>query len=451
MKITKIKPIGYCKGVYQAINTVYDVVKQYPHLPIYCMGQIVHNDFINHQFEKLGVHIITKNKMQFLHSIEKGVVIFSAHGTSQDLLKKAQEKNLIVINTICPYVLKEMNIVQKYVNEGFEILYIGKKNHPEAEAICSISANIHLIETMEDAKKFQINHSKLFLTNQSTLSITNLYEFFQYFKKKYPLRKYLVKNIRLYLIVTAVYIPISIYSGNMPKSILEFIKQLLFDGTFYHLWYFPAAIIGCVLLACLTKKSVQAAVYFSLIAYVIGVFGDSYYGLIENVPLLRTLYTGIFYVSSYTRNGIFFAPIYILLGMLLAVPEFHCGEQVCKWGLALASLLMLLEGWITYSFHIQKHNSMYFFLLPVMYFLFQLLLKVSGKAPAWIRNGSMMLYIIHPAVIVAQRLIAKVTGLTKILVDNSFFQYISVCLLSLAAMFIIQIFFERGGRNVSKR
>lgn len=74
------------------------------------------------------------------------------------------------------------------------------------------------------------------------------------FKKKYPLRKYLVKNIRLYLIVTAVYIPISIYSGNMPKSILEFIKQLLFDGTFYHLWYFPAAIIGCVLLACLTKN-----------------------------------------------------------------------------------------------------------------------------------------------------------------------------------------------------
>ena len=44
----------------------------------------------------------------------------------------------------------------------------------------------------------------------------------------------------------------------------------------------------------------------------IGVFGDSYYGLIENVPLLRSLYTGIFYISSYTRNGIFFAPIYIV-------------------------------------------------------------------------------------------------------------------------------------------
>ena len=171
---------------------------------------------------------------------------------------------------------------------------------------------------------------------------------FSNFKKKSPIHKYLVKNIRLYLIVTAIYIPISVYSGNIPNSIMELMKQLLFDGTFYHLWYFPAADIGCILLACLTKKSILAAVYFSIIAYVIGIFGDSYYGIIENVPFLHTLYNGIFFVSSYTRNGIFFAPIYILLGMLLAVPEFHCRENICKWGLVLSSLFMLLEGWVTY-------------------------------------------------------------------------------------------------------
>ena len=205
---------------------------------------------------------------------------------------------------------------------------------------------------------------------------------FSNFKKKSPIHKYLVKNIRLYLIVTAIYIPISVYSGNMPHSIMELMKQLLFDGTFYHLWYFPAAVIGCILLACLTKKSILAAVYFSIIAYVIGIFGDSYYGIIENVPFLHTLYNGIFFVSSYTRNGIFFAPIYILLGMLLAVPEFHCRENICKWGLVLSSLFMLLEGWVTYSLNLQKHNSMYLFLLPVMYFLFQLLLNISGRVPA---------------------------------------------------------------------
>ena len=100
------------------------------------------------------------------------------------------------------------------------------------------------------------------------------------------------------------------------------------------------------------------------------------------------------------------------------------GKHICKWGLVLSSLFMLLEGWITYSLNLQKHNSMYLFLLPVMYFLFQLLLNISGRVPAWIRGGSMMLYIIHPAVIIVVRGIAKVTRLTKILVDNTFIQYI---------------------------
>ena len=137
--------------------------------------------------------------------------------------------------------------------------------------------------------------------------------------------------------------------------------------------------------------------------------------------------------------------------MLLAVPEFHCRENICKWGLVLSSLLMLLEGWVTYSLNLQKHNSMYLFLLPVMYFLFQLLLNISGRVPAWIRGGSMMLYIIHPAVIIVVRGIAKVTRLTKILVDNTFIQYIFVCILSLIAAFCIQVFLERGNRNVPKR
>ncbi len=126
--------------------------------------------------------------------------------------------------------------------------------------------------------------------------------------------------------MTAIYIPISVYSGNMPHSIMELMKQLLFDGTFYHLWYFPAAIIGCILLACLTKKSILAAVYFSIIAYVIGIFGDSYYGIIENVPFLHTLYNGIFLVSSYTRNGIFFAQFIFCLGCSLLFPNFIVGK-----------------------------------------------------------------------------------------------------------------------------
>ena len=227
------------------------------------------------------------------------------------------------------------------------------------------------------------------------------------------------------------------------SSIIELIKWLFFDGTFYHLWYFPAAIIGCILIVILVRKSIKVAVYFSIIAYTIGLLGDSYYGIIKNVPVIGSLYDMIFCISSYTRNGILFAPAFILLGMLLTIPQIHCSKDICKKGFILFFVLMILEGFFTYHFNIQKHNSMYVFLIPVMFFLFQLLLTISGKIPAWIRNGSMLIYVIHPMVIVLLRGIAKLTHHTKLLIDNTMVQYFFVCVLSVIIAGFIQRFLER--------
>ncbi|MBD5089439.1 MAG: acyltransferase family protein [Clostridiales bacterium] len=271
------------------------------------------------------------------------------------------------------------------------------------------------------------------------------------FQKQHSVRKYLTKNIGLYFAATIFYLPLSLYSRNMPHSIAELLKQLFFDGTFYHLWYFPAAIIGCILLIFLIKKSLRIAVIFSIIAYVIGLFGDSYYGIVKDVPFLGSLYDGIFHISSYTRNGIFFAPVFILMGVLLNNSKFHCSTHILKLGFVVSLVLMLLEGFLTYTLKLQKHNSMYFLLIPTMYFLFQLLLKIPGKAPAWLRNDSMLLYIIHPAVIVLIRGIAKVTKSTKLLIDNTFVQYLSVCLLSLIIVYFITLVFGRRKERCIKR
>ncbi len=186
MKITKVYPIGFCQGVHQAIQKVYEVIETYSSLPIYCIGQIVHNDAVNQDFIQKGVQILTINKEEAIQKITHGVVIFSAHGTNPALIQKAKEKQLIVIDTICPYVQKEMQIISRYVKNQYDIVYIGKKNHPEAQAICSLSPHIHLIETLQDAKVLNLNNKKLFLTNQTTISILDLKEIFAYFKEKYP-------------------------------------------------------------------------------------------------------------------------------------------------------------------------------------------------------------------------------------------------------------------------
>ncbi|MCI8327600.1 MAG: acyltransferase family protein [Lachnospiraceae bacterium] len=273
------------------------------------------------------------------------------------------------------------------------------------------------------------------------------------FKRKYPIRKYFVKNIGLYLMATLLYLPIVIYSKKMPHGIMGLLKQVFFDGTFYHLWYFPAVIIGCALLMFLIKKSMRAAIIFSFVAYVIGLFGDSYYGIVKGIPWLKTIYGAIFSISSYTRNGIFFAPIFILLGILAAMPRYRCRKQVCKIGCVVSLILMLAEGLLIYHFKIQRHHSMYLFLIPTTYFLFQLLLFIRGKVPSWFRSGSMFIYLIHPAVIILVRGIAKAAKLTEILVDHTFVQYIVVCILSLLMIswIPIQNLLKRREKNVSKR
>lgn len=186
MKVLKLTPYGYCKGVYDAINTVLSIKEKYPNTPIYCIGQIVHNQYINEKIAQCGIKIIEKDKLEALKEINSGVVIFSAHGTSKKILNKARDKGLIVIDTVCPFVKKGMDIIDSYLKENYEIIYIGKKNHPEAIASTSISNKIHLVETLEDLKQLKINTDKIFLTNQTTISVNDLKQFYEFAKEKYP-------------------------------------------------------------------------------------------------------------------------------------------------------------------------------------------------------------------------------------------------------------------------
>lgn len=270
-------------------------------------------------------------------------------------------------------------------------------------------------------------------------------------EKRRSFQKFFVKNFSVYVVATLFYVPVSWYAGKLPHSVGEFFKKFFFDGTFYHLWYFPAVLTGCLLLVLLVRKSVLPALAFAIPAYLIALLGDSYYGLIRGVPALKTLYDSMEKTIGQTRNGIFFAPIFLLMGMMLAMPKFRCSRQFSYWGAGVSVCCMLMEGYVSYHMHLQKHNSMYLFLAPTMYFVFQILLYIPGKAPAWVRNSSMLLYIIHPAVIIGLRVIAKKANLTELLIEHTFVHYLAVCALSILAVWLIQVIFGRRGEYVPER
>ena len=252
--------------------------------------------------------------------------------------------------------------------------------------------------------------------------------------------KFLKKTALLYAGVTILYLPIQIYAGNLPKEhfLPELIKDVVFDGTFYHLWYLPASILGVALFGPLVRKfGAEGMLPATLVLYAVGLLGDSYYGFGQSLPFFQELYKGIFWFSDYTRNGLFFAPVFLILGAAVAQPGKNRKPSVRGdgIGLAISFALMAAEAFWVRSMNWPRHDSMYIMLVPGMYFLFRLLTIPQGGAPKILRSGSMLVYLLHPMAILAVRALAKGLHAQAVLVDNGVIYYLAVVLISAAAAF----------------
>lgn len=247
------------------------------------------------------------------------------------------------------------------------------------------------------------------------------------------LRKFIKKTALIYAAAIVIYIPINIYNGYFSEDNLlpKIIKDIVFDGTLYHLWYLPAAIVGAVIAWYLVKQwAYRKAFAVTLVLYIVGLFGDSYYGIAENIPSLNSFYHLIFQVSDYTRNGIFFAPIFFVLGGYISDNKDKLSFKKSIIGFTTCFSLMFAEALTLHRFELQRHDSMYVFLLPSICFLFYFLMHFKGKNRAQLRTISLIIYIIHPFVIVLICLFAKITHLQNALVENSLIHYLLVCIIS---------------------
>lgn len=189
MEIKRVVPSGYCKGVVNAINIVKKTKEQYPNENIYILGMIVHNSYVSKQMEDLGVITLEDpnlSKEELLGTIDKGVVIFTAHGISDKIKQKALDKGLICVDASCVDVLKNKDLIKSYLDKGYDVVYFGKKKHPEAEAILSLSNNIHLVSNISDIDNLNISNDNLFITNQTTMSYLEVEDMLKLIKDKCP-------------------------------------------------------------------------------------------------------------------------------------------------------------------------------------------------------------------------------------------------------------------------
>ncbi|MEK3884156.1 4-hydroxy-3-methylbut-2-enyl diphosphate reductase [Paenibacillus sp. PL2-23] len=189
MEIVKISPRGYCYGVVDAMVLALQTAKnlELPR-PIYILGMIVHNAHVTEAFEKEGVITLDgANRLEILDRIDEGTVIFTAHGVSPEVRERARQKGLSVVDATCPDVTKTHDLIREKTADGYHIIYIGKKGHPEPEGAVGVAPSfVHLIEKEEEIEGLQVPEGRLIITNQTTMSQWDIRHIIQRLQEKYP-------------------------------------------------------------------------------------------------------------------------------------------------------------------------------------------------------------------------------------------------------------------------
>lgn len=186
MKIIKVTPRGYCKGVVRAIQMAKQARLDYPNEKITILGMLVHNQYVVEALKCFNIDTIedqSKSRMELLEEIHEGVVLFTAHGIAQQVKDKAIAKGLICIDASCPDVLSTQVMIKEALAKQKHVAYIGKKGHPEAEAVLSISPSIQLINVNQPLPPLK---TPLFVTCQTTMSYMDVQATFQAIQQLYP-------------------------------------------------------------------------------------------------------------------------------------------------------------------------------------------------------------------------------------------------------------------------
>jgi len=183
MDVLLANPRGFCAGVERAIEIVERALESRG-APIYVRHEIVHNKYVVEDLRKKGAVFVEE-----LDEVPRGsTVIFSAHGVSRQVRSDAEARGLKVFDATCPLVTKVHVEVSKMLREGYEIVMIGHRGHPESEGTMGQSAGgMHLVETVEDVAQLAVRDpARLSYVTQTTLSVDDAAQIVAALRARFP-------------------------------------------------------------------------------------------------------------------------------------------------------------------------------------------------------------------------------------------------------------------------
>ena len=185
-EIKLASPRGFCAGVDRAIEIVNRALALYGP-PVYVRHEVVHNRTVVESLRAKGAIFVE----EVAEVPAESLVIFSAHGVSQQVRAEAAKKNLRIFDATCPLVTKVHNEVSSFSRDQREAVLIGHAGHPEVEGTMGQYADptrIYLIESEEDVEALQIQDvSQVSYVTQTTLSVDDTAKVIDRLRSRFPL------------------------------------------------------------------------------------------------------------------------------------------------------------------------------------------------------------------------------------------------------------------------
>ncbi|MHC4289947.1 MAG: 4-hydroxy-3-methylbut-2-enyl diphosphate reductase [Planctomycetota bacterium] len=162
MKVLVAEKCGFCPGVRTAINLAQKTLAG--DNKVYSLGHIIHNEDMVNQLSEAGLSTVDS-----IENIESGTVLIRSHGATLAELDQIHQKGLKIVDATCVLVKRVQKIARQLNEEGYKVVIIGDKNHPEVKAVVGFAKDVEVVAGESDLDNISLN-KKLGVICQTTQS-----------------------------------------------------------------------------------------------------------------------------------------------------------------------------------------------------------------------------------------------------------------------------------------
>ncbi len=189
MMVTLAKTAGFCFGVKRAVEMVYTEVQKGKQ--VYTLGPIIHNEEVVSDLEKKGVKVINELDLEKMeedgNKLSGSTVVIRSHGVSEAVYQALEEKKCEIVDSTCPFVKKIHDTVRKHAAQGYDIVIIGSREHPEVQGILGwCLGRGKVLEKEQEISSYepQNNGKKVCVVAQTTFNYNKFKDLVEIISKK---------------------------------------------------------------------------------------------------------------------------------------------------------------------------------------------------------------------------------------------------------------------------